>query len=72
LTCYLNKQLTLGSITAYSAVSPDGKFLLVANYGMGEGGLVRLIVVFPIGNDGSLGLLVSGVRHEGIGLDAGR
>ncbi|WP_287316085.1 beta-propeller fold lactonase family protein [Mesorhizobium sp.] len=35
---YINKQPTLGSITAHNTVTRDGTKLLVANYGMGEGG----------------------------------
>lgn len=69
---YLNKQASLGSITAYNAVAPDGRHLLVANYGMGDGGPDRSVVVFPIADDGSLGAPVSSVRHEGTGPDASR
>lgn len=69
---YLGMQPSRGSICAYNALSGDGRFLLLANYGMGEGGPDRSVVVFPIGEDGSLAPPIAGVRHEGTGPDAAR
>lgn len=70
---YLNKQATLGSITAYSSLTVDRRHLLVANYAMGEGGPDRSVAVFPIrDDDGGLDPSVSAARHEGSGPDAER
>jgi 6-phosphogluconolactonase len=64
---YLNKQVTLGSIAAHSSLSRDGRFLMVANYAMGEGGPDRSVSVFGRNPDGSLTPAVSGVVHSGSG-----
>lgn len=64
---YLNKQATLGSITAYCSLSRDERFLMVANYAMGEGGPDRSVAVFGRNPDGSLTPAVSGVAHTGAG-----
>ncbi|MBB3929403.1 6-phosphogluconolactonase [Kaistia hirudinis] len=69
---YLNKQTTLGSIAAYSHVSPDGRHLLVADYSMGEGGPDQSLAVFPIRADGSLAPAVSSLRFVGTGPDPER
>jgi 6-phosphogluconolactonase len=69
---YLNMQASLGSITAHNMVSRDGRRLLVANYGMGEGGPDQSVVVFDIRPDGGLTPPVSSVRQQGTGPDAGR
>lgn len=69
---YINKQAALGSITAYNSLSNDGRHLLVANYGMGEGGPDRSVAVFPIRDDGALGPPVASVSHAGSGPDAAR
>ena len=50
---YLNKQPSLGSITAHNTITQDGTKLLVANYGMGEGGPDRAVAVIA----GDCGLL---------------
>ncbi|RUU10994.1 lactonase family protein, partial [Mesorhizobium sp. M7A.T.Ca.TU.009.01.3.2] len=42
---YLNKQPSLGSITAHNSITRDGTKLLVANYGMGGGGPDRAVAV---------------------------
>ena len=42
---YLNKQPSLGSITAHNTITRDGTKLLVANYGAGEGGPDRAVAV---------------------------
>jgi 6-phosphogluconolactonase len=62
---YLNKQPTLGSIAAHNAVSRDRRFVLVANYAMGEGGPDQSVAVLPILPDGGLGPATGSVRLEG-------
>ena len=70
---YLNMQASQGSICAHNAVSADGRFLLLANYGMGEGGPDRSVVAFPIRDDGTLGPAVAALAHRGgVGPDAAR
>lgn len=70
---YLNKQPTLGSIAAHNLVTRDGRFVLVANYGMGEGGPDRSVSVFPIRADGGLEPATASVRIEGkLGPDTDR
>lgn len=71
---YINKQPTLGSITAYAGFDRTGRWLLVANYRMGEDGLrsPRAAVVYPIEGDGGIGAPVSSVVHAGTGPDPDR
>ena len=69
---YINKQPTLGSITAHNTVTRDGTKLLVANYGMGEGGPDRSVVVYGLRDDGGLTAPLSSVAHSGTGPDAAR
>ena len=69
---YINKQPTLGSIAAHNFLSRDGRKLLVANYGMGEGGPDRSVVVFGIRDDGGLTPPLSSVAHRGTGPNAAR
>ncbi|RWP21792.1 MAG: lactonase family protein [Mesorhizobium sp.] len=69
---YINKQPTLGSITAHNTVTRDGTKLLVANYGMGEGGPDRSLVVYGLRDDGGLTAPLSSVAHSGTGPDAAR
>lgn len=70
---YLNKQSTLGSITAHNTVSRDGRHLLVANYSMGSGGPDKSLCVFPIQPDGSLAPACASEAHTGAtGPDADR
>lgn len=64
---YLNKQPTLGSISAHTNLTRDGRFLMVANYGMGEGGPNLSVAVFGREEDGSLTPPLSGVAHSGTG-----
>ena len=64
---YLNKQATLGSVSAHNSLTRDGRFLLVANYAMGEGGPDRSVAVFGRNADGSLTPALSGVVHSGSG-----
>jgi 6-phosphogluconolactonase len=61
---YLNKQVTLGSIAAHNSLTRDGRFLMVANYGMGEGGPDQSVAVFGRNPDGSLTPAVSAVAHS--------
>lgn len=62
---YINMQPTLGSITAHSCLTRDGRFLLAANYAMGTGGPDRSLVVFGIRDDGGLTPPVASVTHAG-------
>lgn len=70
---YLNKQPTLGSITAHNTISSDGRFLLVANYAMGEGGPDQSVVVFPVSENGAILPASTSVRLRGeLGPDRDR
>lgn len=69
---YLNKQPTLGSITAHNCLTGDGSKLLVANYGMGDGGPDQSVVVYGIREDGSLTPPLDSIAHEGSGPNAAR
>lgn len=69
---YVNKQPTLGSITAHNFVTRDGSKLLVANYGMGEGGPDQAVAVYGIRDDGGLTPALASVAHEGTGPNAER
>ncbi|MER8863799.1 lactonase family protein [Mesorhizobium sp. M0751] len=69
---YINKQPTLGSITAYNTITRDRTKLLVANYGMGEGGPDRSVVVLGLRDDGGLTAPLSSVAHSGTGPDLAR
>ncbi|HWK63692.1 MAG TPA: lactonase family protein [Rhizobiaceae bacterium] len=64
---YLNKQVTLGSIAAHNSLTRDGRFLMVANYSMGEGGPDQTVAVFGRNPDGSLTPALSSVAHTGSG-----
>ncbi|KXF74874.1 6-phosphogluconolactonase [Paramesorhizobium deserti] len=65
---YLNKQPTLGSISAHNTISSDGRFLLVANYAMGSGGPDQSLTVLPILADGRLGAPCGSAAHPGAAL----
>ena len=69
---HINMQASLGSITAHNMVSRDGSRLLVANYGMGNGGPDQSVVVFGIRADGGLTPPVASVQQHGTGPDASR
>ncbi|KQS83554.1 MULTISPECIES: lactonase family protein [unclassified Rhizobium] len=62
---YLNKQPTLGSITAYNMVTRDRRFVLAANYAMGTGGPDKSVAVFPILENGGLAPASGSLRLEG-------
>jgi len=69
---YLNKQPSLGSITAHNTITRDGTKLLVANYGMGEGGPDRAVAVYGFEKDGALSAPLASVSHKGTGPNAAR
>lgn len=69
---YLNKQPSLGSITAHNTITRDGTKLLVANYGMGEGGPDRAVAVYGFDRDGALTAPLASVSHKGTGPNAAR
>ncbi|TIQ58925.1 MAG: lactonase family protein [Mesorhizobium sp.] len=69
---YINKQPTLGSITAHNTITRDGTKLLVANYGIGEGGPDRSVVVYGLREDGGLTAPLSSPTHAGTGPDTAR
>lgn len=57
----LNRQLTGGDSPCYIAVSPDGRFVITANYGDGT------VTIFPVNDDGTLGERVRKITFEGHG-----
>lgn len=65
---YINKQVSQGSITAYNAISANGRFLLAANYAAGRGGPDQSVVALPIREDGGLGPVSGGAVHPGAAL----
>lgn len=69
---YINKQASLGSITAHNTITRDGAKLLVANYGMGSGGPDQAVAVFGLRNDGGLTASLASVAHSGTGPNADR
>lgn len=71
---YLNKQATLGSCTAHCSVDGSGRFLLVANFMIGNRPVKpgMGIVTFPIRDDGSLGPAAAAIKFAGHGPAEGR
>ena len=71
---YINKQPSLGSITAHSSLDRGGNYLLVANYGMGahDEGPDRSVVVYPLREDGGLCAASASVAHRGAGVHPAR
>jgi 6-phosphogluconolactonase len=71
---YLNKQPTLGSITAHCSFDRTGRFLFVANYAIGDPAELpgQSVAVLPIHADGSLGAPVASQAHRGTGPNAAR
>lgn len=69
---YLDKQVTLGSISAHSSLDAAERHLYVANYAMGSGGPDRAIAVFPVQADGSIAPALASHRLSGSGPDAAR
>jgi 6-phosphogluconolactonase len=71
----INMQAALGSITAHNSFDATGRFLLVANYGMGvaeDEGPGRSVVVFPRRADGGLAPAISSAALRGSGPNAAR
>jgi 6-phosphogluconolactonase len=68
---FLNKVSAQGSDPCYLKISPDGKYLLAANYSIAAdpGGS---FAVFPLQADGRVGEALLTVRHEGAGPVKGR
>ena len=71
---YINKQATRGSIAAQASFDRTGRWLLVANYRIGEDGLrpPQAAVVYPIEADGGLGPAACSVGHTGHGPNPDR
>lgn len=71
---YLNRQSTLGSITAHASLDRSARFVLIANYmGTPESELPnQSVAVFPRRADGGLGPVAASAVHAGHGPDAGR
>ncbi len=69
---YLNKQPSLGSITAHNMITRDGTKLLVANYGMGQGGPDRAVAVYGFDKNGVLSAPLASVSHTGTGPNTAR
>jgi 6-phosphogluconolactonase (cycloisomerase 2 family) len=68
---FLNRVSSDGNDPCYLAISPDGKYLLTANYSVASnpGGS---FAVFPLAADGHVGQSVLTVHHEGSGPVKGR
>ena len=66
---FLNKQPSLGSITAHNSLDSEARHLLVVNYGMGaeDEGPDHGVVVYPVRPDGGLGPPASSRAHRGRG-----
>lgn len=76
---YINKQATLGSITAHNSIDRSGRYVLVSNYAherwagpYGPDVPGQAVAVFPIDERGGLGAATSSVAHEGSGPVASR
>ncbi|MDQ0393916.1 lactonase family protein [Labrys monachus] len=66
---YINKQPSLGSITAYNSLDRSGNFLLVANYSLAPEGELpnKAVAILPVRPDGGLMSSVSDAVHSGTG-----
>ncbi|QEC53142.1 6-phosphogluconolactonase [Anseongella ginsenosidimutans] len=62
----INKQVSGGGSPCYISLSPDGKFLVAANYSGGN------LSVFPLSGNGSLETPVQIIRHEGSSVNKQR
>jgi 6-phosphogluconolactonase len=73
---YINKQPSLGSITAYQRLDRTGRFLFVANYSIyadsDDEDPNQAVVVLPIRDDGGLGAPTSAHAHSGSGPNVER
>lgn len=63
---FINRVDSGGAVSAQPAVSPSGKWLLVANYSGAN------VTVLPINEDGSLGEVAAEATREGTGPDTAR
>jgi 6-phosphogluconolactonase len=70
----INRQPTGGQTVCHSSLSPDGRFLLAANYNAdpAPGAPDAAAVVFPIGPDGGLLPASARVHHQGSGPNTER
>jgi len=68
---FVNQVSSQGNDPCYLSLSPDGRYLLVANYSVAAdpGGS---FAVLPVREDGSLGAAAQTVHHEGSGPVKGR
>lgn len=62
----LNSQIAGGTDAAHVAVSPDNKYVLTANYMSGS------TTVYPINEDGSVGMFTCFLQHRGSSVDEHR
>lgn len=71
---YINKQPTLGSITAHCSFDRTGRFLIVVNYSMDNPAdrPGQSVAIFPLRDDGGLGPPTCSVRHVGSGPNPSR
>lgn len=58
---FINKQSSQGNDPCYVDVSPDGKWVAIANYGGGT------VAIYPVNQDGSLKPASSMIKHRGSG-----
>ena len=63
---FLNKQLSHGADPCHVDVSPDGKFVAIANYGGGN------TVMYPVAENGSLLPASSVIKNEGSSINQSR
>tara|TARA_R110002020_G_scaffold235723_7_gene447932 strand:+ start:1886 stop:3004 length:1119 start_codon:yes stop_codon:yes gene_type:complete len=70
----INRQPTGGQTACHASLTPDGRFLLVANYNaeVPAGAPEAAVCVLPVGADGSLAPASDKVVHTGRGPDAQR
>lgn len=62
----INRVKVGGDLPCYISVSPDGRTLLVADYGSGS------LTVIPVGEDGRLAGRIQLVQHKGFAANPGR
>lgn len=63
---FLGKQTSHGGDPCYVDVSPDGKWVALANYGGGS------IAIYPVGENGALLSATAIIRHQGSGPNISR
>ena len=70
----LNREPTGGQTICHLSFSPDGRFLLAANYNavVPDGFKDGAVAVYPIGPQGELGRAVTLIRHAGTGPNPAR